>query len=355
MNKLKLSIYSLPILLMVYACKSSIEDNNSLKYQPEKTETIKVILDTDMGSDCDDVGALALLNEYANEGKVDILGVIYSSGKVPFGAGIIDAINRYYGNSEIPIGADHENVVGDSVDKMLSEKLVKDTAAYGNQIIHNTDAPEQTSLLREILAEQLDNSVIYITIGHTKGLYDLLVSKPDSLSELSGMELVQKKIKKWVALGALHAYNQEGYYTKDWNFFFNNTAKYTQYIVKHFPKPSFFVSGGSKVMTGKSLINTPNGNIVRTAYRDWLWNVEKKTLNDQRPSWDLIAVLYALSPSSKYFSTLKGYLDFDSEKGCKWVESESNPLHHYVIQHQEFNEELANFLNERIASLDQNE
>ena len=35
-----------------------------------------IILDTDMGSDCDDAGAMALLHHYAAEGKVDILGKI---------------------------------------------------------------------------------------------------------------------------------------------------------------------------------------------------------------------------------------------------------------------------------------
>ena len=35
-----------------------------------------------MGSDCDDVGALALLHAYAELGEAEILGVIYSSGAV---------------------------------------------------------------------------------------------------------------------------------------------------------------------------------------------------------------------------------------------------------------------------------
>ncbi|MDD4425039.1 MAG: hypothetical protein PHS40_03855, partial [Mariniphaga sp.] len=58
-----------------------------------KNESEKIIFDTDMGSDCDDVGALALLHHYADLGKAEILGCIYSSGKVPFGAGIVEAIN----------------------------------------------------------------------------------------------------------------------------------------------------------------------------------------------------------------------------------------------------------------------
>ena len=40
-----------------------------------------VIFDTDMGSDCDDAGALAILHSLADAGEVRILGVIFSSGK----------------------------------------------------------------------------------------------------------------------------------------------------------------------------------------------------------------------------------------------------------------------------------
>jgi inosine-uridine nucleoside N-ribohydrolase len=145
-------------LVLFFSCENSKE----LKNKP-----IKVILDTDMGSDCDDAGALALLNEYANRGRVEILGVIYSSGAVPYGTGIIDAINRYYGNDDIPVGANYDVSVGDKVDKMQAEKLSKDTAAYGNRYIKNTDAVEQTKLNRSILSEATDNSVTYITIGHT--------------------------------------------------------------------------------------------------------------------------------------------------------------------------------------------
>ena len=71
-------------------------------------ESLKIIFDTDMGSDCDDAGALALLHAYADMGNVEIIGCIYSSGVIPFGAGIVEAINTYYGRPEIPIGANYE-------------------------------------------------------------------------------------------------------------------------------------------------------------------------------------------------------------------------------------------------------
>jgi hypothetical protein len=311
---------------------------------------VKIIFDTDMGSDADDVGALALLHHYADIGKAEILACIYSSGKVPYGAAVIEAINIYYGRPGIPIGAYHAEEVGDPVDKMDAEKLAKDTAAFGHAIIHNRDAPDQTRLTRRLLATQEDGSVTYVTVGHTKGLYDLLVSSADDASGLDGLELVEKKIARWVALGALGASNQAGHYVKDWNFFFNGTAPYTEYLVKNFPGPAFFVDAGTDVMTGQTLKHTPPGNIVRTAYRDWLWKVEKKTLDDQRPSWDLAAVYFAVEGIGDYLvSEGSGWLDLDQERGGRWQRGNRAPAQTYIRQKEGVAEAFADYLNQRIA------
>ena len=55
----------------------------------------KIILDTDMGPDCDDAGALAVLHALADRGKASILGVMYCTS-IPTGPACIDAINRFY-------------------------------------------------------------------------------------------------------------------------------------------------------------------------------------------------------------------------------------------------------------------
>ena len=103
-------------------------------------------------------------------------------------------------------------------------------------------------------------------------------------------------------------------------------------------------------MTGKSLINSPNGNIVRTAYRDWLWNVEKKALNDQRPSWDLMTIYFAVESPRKYFNIIdNGYLEFDIEKGCRWIKTDSLTNHYYVLQKQGYDEEVSGYLNKMIC------
>jgi len=287
-----------------------------------------------------------LLHHYAAQGRVNILATTYTSGKVPYGAAVVEAINTYYGQPNIPVAAMHDTTFGDPEDKMLAEKLARDTAAFHHNIIHNHDALEHVSLCRKVLAQQPDTSVVYLTVGHTKGLYDLLKSAPDNYSALKGKDLLRKKMKRWVALGALGASNDEGHYTRDWNFFFNGTAPYTEYLVSNFPRPVHYVDGGRNVMTGKGLKQTPPGNIVRTAYRDWLWYVENKSLDEQRPSWDLVTVYYAVEGIGSYFKNPKmGWLDFDEEKGCFWREGHQGPEQYFVLQKQGTDEDFARYLN----------
>jgi len=343
MSKFKRALYLLASIMLLNACAGA--DRRSASQSAEK-----IIFDTDMGSDCDDAGALALLHVYANEGKAEILGCIYSSAAVPFGAGIVEAINIYYGRPDIPVGACYGSDVGDPVDKMSAQKLARDTAAFKNRIIHSFDAEEQTRLNRRLLAGQEDSSITYLTVGHTKGLYDLLVSLPDDISPLSGHDLISKKLKRWVALGALGAYNPENKFVKDWNFFRNGTAQYTQYLVENLPVPAFFVDGGESVMTGRSLKETEPGNIVRTVYRDWLWNVEKKTLDDQRPSWDLVTVYYAVEGMGEYFFEAEaGWLEYNAEEGGRWVLGANNRKHTFLRQKAGTNEPFSDYLNEMIA------
>ncbi len=309
----------------------------------------RVIFDSDMGSDCDDVGALALLHAYADERLVEIAGCVFSSGKVPYGAGIIDAINVYYGRADIPVGACHDLTFGDPVDKMSAEKLARDQAAFGNRIVHNHDAEEQVRMLRRVLAAE-EGRVVYITVGHTKALHDLLVSEPDEISPLTGAELIQQKVSRWVALGALRSSNPEGRWTQDWNFFRNGTAGYTDHLLDHLPVPMFFIDAGSEVMTGGSLQDTPPGNILRTAYRDWLWWHGQRTLDDQRPSWDLAAVYYAVKEEGDFLSMPRlGQLDFEPDKGCRWRDGEQWTNQYMVEEKIGVRESFADYLNALIA------
>lgn len=67
----------------------------------------KIIIDTDLGCDCDDAAAIALANILHNQGAGELLGVTYSLAERE-GAACIDVINGYYHNI-FPIGAAYEN------------------------------------------------------------------------------------------------------------------------------------------------------------------------------------------------------------------------------------------------------
>jgi hypothetical protein len=64
---------------------------------------VKIIFDTDMDTNADDAGALAMLHALADAGEVEILATVVSS-HYPFSAAVVDVINTYYGRPDLPIG-----------------------------------------------------------------------------------------------------------------------------------------------------------------------------------------------------------------------------------------------------------
>ena len=65
---------------------------------------VKIIYDTDMDTDCDDAGALAILHALADRGEAEILATVVSS-RYRWSVPCVEAINRYYGRPDLPIGA----------------------------------------------------------------------------------------------------------------------------------------------------------------------------------------------------------------------------------------------------------
>src|SRR5262245_14788745 len=66
-------------------------------------EPLKVIFDTDIDGDNDDVAAAAILHAFADQGRVEILAMGVVS-RFPYSPACLDAINTYYGRGDIPVG-----------------------------------------------------------------------------------------------------------------------------------------------------------------------------------------------------------------------------------------------------------
>lgn len=270
-----------------------------------------IIFDTDIGSDCDDAGALAVLHKLADKGEVNILGVIFSSNKNKYGIGVCDAINTYYGRGDLPLGQYTGRPVGDSLDHYCKEIAVAQDR-YGHNIVDSTT--ELLTAYKTILEKQPDRSVTILTVGHPHGLFFLL-------KDASGPALINQKVKEWIAM----AYTGNSP-LRDWNFGRNGAEIYVDELLEQWPTEIYISGAGTEIITGnKKLPSTPSNNPVKKAYA--LWN---NALIHGRSSWDQIAVLFAARPF--YFVTdSHGGLVKNSKSETLWNPHVNNPNHHRII------------------------
>ncbi len=170
-------------------------------YQPLALTKKAVILDTDMGPDCDDAGALATLISYAKEYDFDILGVCNCTSNRP-GMGTIDAICNYcgypvenLGQWPLPGFMDDESChkYTDEIAKRFSPKYVDGTLKVAPAV----------EFYRKTLAAAPDDGVVIVVIGMLNNLSALLDSQPDQYSPLTGKELIEKKVNALVSMAAI--------------------------------------------------------------------------------------------------------------------------------------------------------
>ena len=104
-----------------------------------------IILDTDISSDVDDVGAVAVLHALADQGKAQILAMMVSSGD-PWSASCLDALNTWFGRPDIPVGV----VKGESVQHISKYTKVIATE-FPLDLKPSNQIPDAVSLYRKTL------------------------------------------------------------------------------------------------------------------------------------------------------------------------------------------------------------
>jgi len=265
-----------------------------------------VIFDTDMGSDCDDAGALAVLHALADAGELRILGVIFSSGRNRYGVGTCDAINTYYGRGDLPLGQYQGADVGDPADS-YTKRIATDTRRFGHDVVDR--APDLVGVYRSILESQPDHSVTICTVGHPHALVHLL-------RDPRAAELIRAKVIRWVAMGM-----------GGWNFEQMGMSAYCQELLERWPKPFHISPAGEAIKTGHRLLpKTPETNPVREAYRLW----DKGTaITEGRSSWDQVAVLYIARPGLFTVEHV-GRVERSTNGLVLWNKGVDNPNHWLV-------------------------
>ena len=267
------------------------------------TKNKPIFIDTDIGGDCDDAGALALANIFHNQGKLNIIGMTYTGSSV-YGPACIDSINKFYGNS-FEIGQTKRKDFCSNVNAF--QKVVAtefDNDFYNPKTKKITPVIDSVKLMRKKLSEASDSSVSIVCIGQLNNASDLLDSKGDENSSLDGVELVKKKAKEFIVMGGMFPQDKETIYfegqpyTSEYNIV--TDLKSSQNFIKKCPVKVYFVDFicGYKVLTGQSLFNQNNEkNPVTISYRIFQ--------NKPRQSWDPLAIWFATFGKSDFFSISK--------------------------------------------------
>lgn len=296
-------------------------------------EVPRIFLDTDISSDVDDVGAVAVLHALADRGEAEIIGMAVSSGD-PWGAPCLEVLNAAFGRPDIPVGA-----ILDPTVHHVSKYTQYVTEHYPPHTGSEKGAYDATRLYREILAQQEDKSVTIVTIGYLSNLKELLQSSPDEFSPLAGSELVATKVEKLVCMG--------GEFPSGREFNLYQDVEAASYVMSQWPTKIWF-SGfeiGNNVLTGKALRQTDVDNPLTKAYQ--LYNNIQN-----RQSWDQVAVLLAASNGRERNTYWKmsppGNVQIDSQGMNTW-EARKDGQHRYMIRTKK-TEQLAHIIDELMVS-----
>jgi hypothetical protein len=276
-----------------------------------------LIFDTDFGGDADDLGALAMLNHFENRKECNLLAVMVWSTE-EYAVPAVDAVNHFYGNPDIPIGVrKDEKYVGEWTYSKSIADVFEHTETFES-------APEATSLYRKILSKSKNKSIVIVAVGPLKNIEKLLHSKADSLSPLSGKELIESKVKEFVIMGGQFPEGE-----KEWNFD-GNMAGVTKYVISNLNVPITFLGYelGVEIKTG-AVFNTidPNtplyvGFMYFSQHAPWVKeNFVGKILDNS--TFDQTAVLYAVRNGvGTFWSRVRGTCIPDDHGGNTWSSSD---------------------------------
>lgn len=315
----------IPVALIVwvirYAVKMSKAEDNYGKspYEPIKDSRRYVIFDTDIGPDCDDAGAMAVLFEMAKKYDVKILGIANCTSN-PYGNGAIRAISEFYGYEDIKI-VQHKGYEilknNDKYNKPVTKKYCK----YENSAIHVEAALD---LYESVLKKAEDDSVTVISVGPLTNLAEILDKNP---------ELFNKKVNSIVAMA--------GKFPKGKEFNIESDVEAAKTVFEKF-KHIIVCSGfeiGSKFKTGFSA--ECENNPVCDSYKHYVGGKEPPYM---RESWDLTAVHYAFEGEGEYYSLSKPVnisIDYD---GYLTAETDKYSKRYYLISKGRY-DELSEYLN----------
>ena len=281
---------------------------------------VNIILDTDMGGDCDDVGALFILHGAVERGEANLLatlGCISADAIAP----CLDGMNTWFGRPEIPVGTlkDPGFLAGRSYTSEIARR-------FPHRFPSGKDYPDATTLYRQVLAKQPDASVVVLAIGPLRNLANLLKSQPDAASPLEGPALIARKVKRLEIMGGTYppsANPKEA----EWNFKQDPAAAAA--VCSTWPTPVLFNGEGGATCSGRRVTyEMPEHNPMTMAYR---WYPGVGYAGD-RLSWDSISAMVAVHGAAPWYKVVSGGVNVtDASTGINTWKTGEDRGHAYLV------------------------
>jgi hypothetical protein len=329
----------------------------------------KIIFDTDIAgidvngrdiSDIDDLGALAILNAWANKQRCEILCVLTNSRSDKV-VEMVDAVNTYYGNPGIPVGLKYgvEGLIEDKngFSKYISEKFASS--------LKSIDAPSAANLLREVFTKVSEtDTVIYI---HADGIANFdflsissfLESKPDNTGKLEGWELFNQKVDLFVTY--IPCLPNDGVS--------DNCPEWTNVPATDKLKLQFFLDNFENNLIGNTtaveeahlptnLWKQPDSNPVKMAYEYYYtktpppWHSSGEIPESISIYGDGLGIFYLIGNKSighLFQRKDKGCFVIDGNQKLRWDQERENKNHSYFFTKPELHQELWNTLDQLIC------
>lgn len=284
------------------------------------SKPIPIIWGTDWFTDCDDVVAARILAWAHQSGLIEIKA-IHANTRMNKTVQSLDAFMQAEGLYNLPIGLDYEATNINEEHGLYQEWL----ATYPHRFENDEDYEEAISLLRRTLAEA-DEPMQIIEVGFCQNLSKLLLSRPDNISPLSGMDLLKQKVSKlWMMAGKWDEPNGKEYNITT----YDKARQGASIICKKWPTPITFLGYevGNTVITGDTLSNENDllkGTLVHA----------KRYYG--RLSWDPMLVYMACMQSEEKagYELIKGYAEVNPETGENNFIKDINGPHGYVVKKQ---------------------
>ncbi len=290
----------------------------------------KLILDTDIGADCDDAVALDYLLKKTREEECEISAITASTTREFAVAGVRRILDDF-GFPSIPVGEyQGEPLSCDNFDH-YAKALARGVSIKGENA---------TKLMRKVLVT--NDKTDLICIGPLCNIASLLRSESDELSSQTGLELIKHKAGKLYLMGGAFEFLLGETPFAEWNF--EQDLVSAKMVLEEFPNEIVICPSetGARVMTYKE--NT--SGFTKEAMDHFFRSIGNPPLRS-RPSWDPLTCMVALNESRFRFSSY-GIVQVSGEGYTEFVPKDKGRIKYLTLDNdfkkieKELNDDLEN-------------